>query len=77
MSQSEIQSINWKRQLKRHMFPPENHIATKGEKGTKFLLTNNLLIRVVWTLEALVYFGIPRTSATTQKFWLQVGITVQ
>jgi len=38
-----------KRQLKIHVFPPENCTAsnTKGEKGTKFLLTNNLLIGVV------------------------------
>lgn len=77
MSQGEIQSINWKRQLKRHMFPPENHIATEGEKGIKFLLTNNLLIRIVWTLEAFVYFGISCTSAMTQTSWLQVKITVQ
>lgn len=50
------------------MFPPENCISTstKGEKGMKFLLTNNLLIRVVPTLNILVYFRIPCTLAMTR-----------
>lgn len=65
-----MQSFNWEKAVKKtHMFPPENSIATntEGEKGTKFLLKNNLLIRVIWTLKALVHFGILSTLATTQK----------
>lgn len=47
VSQNEIQSSNWEKAVKKSCVPSTELHATKGEKGTKFLLTNNLLIRVV------------------------------
>lgn len=47
---SVTRSFKWEKAVKKtHMFPPDNCIATrtKGEKDMKFLLKNNLLIRVV------------------------------
>lgn len=53
------------------MLSPQNHIATAGEKGTEFLLTNNLLIRAVSTLEALVYTGALQSQLKSFDYRLE------